>query len=97
MDSLSETVNYYNKNTNTFIKSTQFVLMTETWNRFTSKLAPESLILDFGCGSGRDTKYFLEHGYQVDATDGSSELCASASKYTGIAVIVYNKVRNLVN
>ena len=32
-------------------------------------------ILDFGCGSGRDTKYFLEKGYQVAAIDGSAELC----------------------
>ena len=42
--------------------------------------------LDLGCGSGRDTKYFLEHGYRVDAIDGSAELCALASEYTGIPV-----------
>ena len=45
-----------------------------------------SRILDFGCGSGRDTKYFLEKGYQVEATDGSSELCKLASAFTGIEV-----------
>ena len=44
------------------------------------------LVLDLGCGSGRDTKYFLEHGYRVDAIDGSAELCALASEYTGIPV-----------
>ena len=60
--------------------------MTEAWNRFTSKLAPSSLILDFGCGSGRDTKYFLEHDFKVEAMDGSEELCKAASKFTGIAV-----------
>lgn len=60
--------------------------MTEAWNRFTSKLASSSLILDFGCGSGRDTKYFLEKGFAVEATDGSSELCTAASKFTGITV-----------
>lgn len=32
------------------------------------------MILDFGCGSGRDTKYFISRGYQVDAIDGSKEL-----------------------
>ena len=26
-------------------------------------------ILDFGCGSGRDTKYFIDNGYEVDAMD----------------------------
>ena len=38
-------------------------------------LAPKAHILDFGCGSGRDTKYFLEQGFQVTAIDGSAELC----------------------
>lgn len=60
--------------------------MTDDWNRFTSKLASSSLILDFGCGSGRDTKYFLEHGFKVEAMDGSEELCKAASKFTGITV-----------
>ena len=83
---MDKTLSYYNTNTSSFIESTQSVQMTEAWNRFTLKLAPSSLILDFGCGSGRDTKYFLEHGFKVDATDGSSELCAAASKFTGITV-----------
>lgn len=43
-------------------------------------------IFDFGCGSGRDTKYFLDKGYTVEATDGSMELCKIASEYTGIYV-----------
>ena len=43
-------------------------------------------ILDFGCGSGRDTKCFIGAGYDVDAIDGSLELCKSASVYTGIQV-----------
>ena len=86
MPSFSDTIKYYNPNTYSFIESTQSVQMTEAWNRFTSKLVPSSLILDFGCGSGRDTKYFLEKGYSVEATDGSSELCTAASKFTGITV-----------
>lgn len=83
---MDDTLKYYNTNTSSFIESTQSVQMTEAWNRFTARLSPASSILDFGCGSGRDTKYFLEKGFSVDATDGSSELCAAASKYTGITV-----------
>ena len=82
----TDTLSYYNTNSSSFIESTQSVQMTEAWNRFTSKLIPASRVLDFGCGSGRDTKFFLEKGFFVDATDGSSELCAAASKYTGITV-----------
>ena len=83
---MNDTLSYYNPNTSSFIESTQSVLMTEAWNRFTSKLATFSLILDFGCGSGRDTKYFLEHNFKVEAMDGSKELCKAASKFTGITV-----------
>ena len=77
---MNETISYYNNNTNLFVESTKSVQMTEAWNRFTSKIPETSLLLDFGCGSGRDTKYFLEHGYQVEAIDGSEELCKVASK-----------------
>ena len=83
---MNETLSYYNTNTSSFVESTLSVKMTDAWKRFTSKLAPSSLILDFGCGSGRDTKYFLEHGFKVEAMDGSEELCKLASAYTGIQV-----------
>jgi len=55
-------------------------------DEFLEKLPAGACILDLGCGSGRDTKYFLERGYEVDAIDGSKELCALASEYTGIPV-----------
>lgn len=62
------------------------MIYTATQERFLSKLSVGACILDFGCGSGRDAKYFLDKGYQVDATDGSAELCKLASEYTGICV-----------
>ena len=83
---MNKTLTYYNTNTSSFVESTQLVQMTEAWSRFTAKLPASSIILDFGCGSGRDTKYFREHGYQVEAIDGSEELCKVASAYTGITV-----------
>ncbi len=43
-------------------------------------------VLDFGCGSGRDTKYFLDKGFRVDAIDGSAEFCRLSSEFTGIDV-----------
>ena len=57
-----------------------------TQDKFLQLLPESASILDFGCGSGRDTKYFLEKGYQVVATDGSAELCRLASSFTGIKV-----------
>ena len=80
------TLNYYNQNASSFIENTISVPFTDTQDAFLSCLSARALILDFGCGSGRDTKYFLEHGYPVEAVDGSAELCKYASAYTGIPV-----------
>ncbi len=83
---LTPTLNYYNENAKEFTASTINVDFTSVQDRFLNKLASSSSILDFGCGAGRDTKYFLEKGYIVEAIDGSEELCKLASEYTGIEV-----------
>lgn len=80
------TLTYYNLNAKSFAAATVSVDFEDTQKRFADKLPDKAHILDFGCGSGRDTKYFLTHGYLVDAIDGSSELCKPASEYTGIEV-----------
>ncbi len=80
------TIDYYNKNVQSFIDGTVSVDFTRIQNIFLELLPKDARILDFGCGSGRDTKYFLDCGYQVDAIDGSMELCRAASEYTGIHV-----------
>lgn len=80
------TIQYYNENAEQFINTTLDVNFTEIQDEFLSMLRKESYILDFGCGSGRDTKYFLERGFFVDAVDGSLEMCKRASEVTGIRV-----------
>ena len=80
------TIDYYNQNAKNFIENTQNVDMHLAQDKFLQLLDSQSSILDFGCGSGRDTKYFLEKGYHVTATDGSAELCKLASAFTGIVV-----------
>ena len=82
----NKTLKYYNTNANSFASSTRSVDFTQTQDKFLRLLPSTATILDFGCGSGRDTKYFLDAGMRVDATDGSEELCKLASEYTGIPV-----------
>lgn len=81
----NKTLDYYNQNAESFIQGTVSVDFKETQDKFLQSLTGKT-ILDFGCGSGRDTKYFIESGYAVTAIDGSEELCKSASAYTGIQV-----------
>lgn len=83
---MNTTINYYNLNAKNFIENTQNADMHLAQEKFLQLLPGSASILDFGCGSGRDTKYFLEKGYQVAATDGSAELCRLAGSFTGIKV-----------
>lgn len=83
---MQATLTYYNQNAIQFYTTTVSVEFTATQQRFLSYLPNPALILDFGCGSGRDTKAFLDQGYQVEAIDGSEELCKLATQYTGIQV-----------
>lgn len=80
------TVEYYNENAKQFVETTVNAVFHHMQNHFLAKLDEKAYILDFGCGSGRDTKYFLAQGYCVDAIDGSVELCKIASEFTGIQV-----------
>jgi 2-polyprenyl-3-methyl-5-hydroxy-6-metoxy-1,4-benzoquinol methylase len=81
-----QTIDYYNQNAARFTAETVQVNFESTQKRFAGKLPAGAAILDFGCGSGRDTKCFLSQGYQVDAVDGSAELCRLAGEYTGVNV-----------
>lgn len=81
-----ETLEYYNTNAETFIQSTINVDFQSAQERFLKHLPPHGRILDFGCGSGRDAKYFCDRGLSVDAVDGSEELCKLAAQYTGLNV-----------
>ena len=81
-----KTLDYYDRNAERFSAGTLDVKFGYTQNRFASLLPDRAYILDFGCGSGRDTKAFLNMGYRVDAVDGSEKLCEVASKNTGITV-----------
>ncbi|WP_461813004.1 class I SAM-dependent methyltransferase [Faecalimonas sp.] len=83
---MNNTLNYYDTNANSFINDTISVDFSDIQNRFLELLPINPYILDFGCGSGRDTKYFLEKGCQVVAADGSKKLCKEASAYAGIEV-----------
>ena len=83
---LNKTINYYDINAKEFVEGTLNVDFKATQDKFINKLPAKGYILDFGCGSGRDTKYFLAKDFNVEAIDGSIELCKIASEYTNIKV-----------
>ena len=81
-----ETLDYYDSSGEQFVRDTLEIDFHEIQDEFLSYLKKGAKILDFGCGSGRDAKYFLDKGYSVEALDGSETLCRLAAKYAGIPV-----------
>lgn len=84
---MNKTLHYYNTYYKTFITNTVEANASSLHRYFLKYLPKESTILDLGCGSGRDSKVFIEEGYQVFAMDGSQEICNFASEYIGQEVI----------
>lgn len=78
--------NYYDAKAPVFVGGTLKADVSPIREKFLSYIPDGGKLLDWGCGSGRDTRAFLEAGYQAVATDASKELCRLASEYTGIAV-----------
>lgn len=83
IEAVDTTMKYYQQNASTFVEETVSANMHDAQARFLRMLPSHAYILDFGCGSGRDAKAFLEQGYRVDAIDGSAELCRRASDLIG--------------
>lgn len=81
MEEEYNTIEYYNKNAQTYFEQTVESNLQVVYDEFLSRIPANSYILDFGCGSGRDSKFFIENGYKVRAIDGSIKMCKLASKY----------------
>ena len=76
----------YDTNAKEFIESWLTADMHDQYKAFEALVPEGSKILDGGCGSGRDSLYFLQKGYTVDAFDPSDEMIKYASEFTGINI-----------
>lgn len=81
MEEQYDNLEYYNKNAKLYFEQTKVGNLEENYNKFLSRIEKGAYILDFGCGSGRDSKFFLEKGYKVKAIDGSIQMCKIAAEY----------------
>ncbi len=81
-------VGYYSTKAVEYCEETSQFDVGDLYRPFLEHLSPGAHILDLGCGSGRDSKAFREMGYDVTSVDGSAEIAAWASAYTGHSVAV---------
>lgn len=82
-----DSIEYYNQNAADYFEQTVDINMQEYWNIFTSLLPEEGSILDLGCGSGRDSEFFISQGFDVTAMDASEGMCDLASIHIGQDVL----------
>ncbi|MDO5520182.1 MAG: class I SAM-dependent methyltransferase [bacterium] len=76
----------YDKKENDFSERTFIDNVEEIQKRFIHMLPENAVIMDLGCGSGRNTLYFKNHGLTVLPVEGSRVLCNIAAKHTGLKV-----------
>lgn len=74
---------YYQQNAAAYIEETKSFDMSDVLSEFIHLLPPKGHLLDLGCGSGRDSRFFLERGYLVTAIDPSAEIARLASAFLG--------------
>ncbi len=66
-----DNISYYDEDECDFLSTTQNLDMTSSIIPFLDGIKKGGLILDVGCGSGRDSKFFLDKGYAVIAIEPS--------------------------
>jgi len=86
-DPNSETIEWYDKNAENYFKETKDFSMKNQYPQLLKYIPKGGHILDAGCGSGRDSKEFIEMGYKVTTLEASKNLAKLASKNTGLQVV----------
>ncbi len=77
------TIQFYDNNAEQYAETTVNLDMSRTYDRFLQYLPLGASILDAGCGSGRDSRYFINRGYHVTMLDASAGMCQCAEELTG--------------
>jgi len=82
-----DSIEYYSQNASEYFENTVGIDLKDDWERFVELLPEGGSVLDLGCGSGRDSEYFISHGFDVTAMDASEEMCDLASIHIGQDVL----------
>ena len=80
----SITLSHYDQNADSFWQGTKDYDVTQNHAAFLASFTSGQVldILDFGCGPGRDVKYFQSLGHRPVGLDGCPSFCNMARKYT---------------
>lgn len=79
---------YYELYADEYFNATHDVQLTHLWDAITRELPPQALILDLGCGSGRDLRYFSQKNFRVVGLDYSYGLLKLAKDFSHQPVVL---------
>ena len=88
MHSPDPTIQYYDRNAAAFVQRTVGASMGEPLEAFAAMLPPRARVLDWGCGSGRDSLALRALGFEVTSVDASPAMAAEALVATSTVVRV---------
>lgn len=77
-------MSYYDEHADEFVSATQDADMSVILSCFLGELPVGAHVLDWGCGSGRDSLALLAAGCDVTAVDLSTAMCAATAALTGL-------------
>jgi SAM-dependent methyltransferase len=80
---MDPTIKYYDDHAEEFRQQTETVPMEHLYAPFLVHIPDGGRILDAGCGVGRDSKAFLDRGYDVVSFDASETMVALTTALTG--------------
>ncbi|MCO6356272.1 methyltransferase domain-containing protein [Pseudoalteromonas shioyasakiensis] len=79
---INKTIKFYNENYLDYYHQTIDTSGMQFIYEQVRKVVPNgSEILDAGCGVGRDTKYFIKHGFKVTSFDASEKMVEMCNEY----------------
>ena len=79
MDKLTQ--KYYSKNAQSFFDETINLDLSFSYEIFVQYLPSGAKVLDLGCGSGRDSKFFWDSGFIVESWEPNTALAELAEQY----------------
>jgi SAM-dependent methyltransferase len=85
-DRLERTLAYYSANAEEFANKVDALDMSAHYALVEPLLPADSLVLDLGCGSGRDARHFAGAGHRVVGLDPCPEMLAEARRRTPAAL-----------
>jgi SAM-dependent methyltransferase len=93
---MKSTIKYYDTNAEGYCKDTLGLDLSGLYAPFLRRLPATARVLDAGCGSGRDTKHFLNLGHHVTAFDAAPKMVKATKLLAPKAKVIHATFQDMV-